>query len=90
MSNAPSTLDAPITEELPDDRLADATDVARSALDLLAAPVRFAGFWSAVALPLIYLPILAGGFAVGEASAFVALLAAHALALVVGHDHRND
>ncbi|WP_435175487.1 hypothetical protein [Halorussus sp. AFM4] len=90
MSNAPSTLDAPITEELSDDRLGGATDAARSALDLVATPVRFAGFWSAVALPLAYLPMLAGGFAAGEAPVFAALLAAHALALVAGHGYRKD
>ncbi|NHN59640.1 MULTISPECIES: hypothetical protein [Halorussus] len=90
MSNAPSTLDAPITEELSEDRLPDATGAARSALDFAAAPVRFAGFWSAVALPLAYLPMLAGGFAPGERSAFAVLLAAHALALVAGHGYRTD
>lgn len=87
MSNAPSTLD----HELPriaDDHAFDLQSAAESTLRTLAAPVQFTGFWSAVVLPLLYVPIL-GGFAGGQ-STFAVLLAVHALALVCGHDHRRD
>lgn len=87
MSNAPSTLD----REMPGiahDRGLDLQPAAESTFRTLSAPVRFTGFWSAVVLPLLYVPIL-GGFA-GDQSALAVLLAVHALALVCGHDYRRD
>jgi ABC-type Fe3+-siderophore transport system permease subunit len=53
-------------------------------------PVRAAAFWLAVVLPFAYLPLLAGGFG-GESEllTFVGLVAANAVALLVGHDHRR-
>jgi hypothetical protein len=56
---------------------------------LVAAPLRFVGFWAAVALPFLYLPLLLGGLEGGETFAFGLLLALNALALVVGHGHRQ-
>lgn len=44
-----------------------------------------AAFWTAVLLPGLYVPLLA----VAGVDATVALLAVHALALVVGHDYRQ-
>ena len=54
---------------------------------LVAAPLRFVGFWAAVALPFLYVPLLFGGLEGSETLAFGLLLAANALALVVGHGH---
>jgi len=54
----------------------------------LAVPVRFVAFWLAVALPFLYLPLLVGGLNGSELTAFGALLAANAVALVVGHGYR--
>lgn len=54
---------------------------------LVAAPLRFVGFWAAIALPFLYLPLLFGGLAGQEALVFGFLLATNALALVVGHSH---
>jgi hypothetical protein len=54
---------------------------------LVAAPLRFVGFWAAVALPFLYLPLLVGGLGGQELLAFGILLAANALALVLGHGH---
>ena len=88
MSNAPSTLDDRMPRIADDHRHFDLQSVAESSFRILAAPVRFTGFWSAVVLPLLYVPIL-GGFA-GDQSAFAVLLAVHALSLVVGHDYRRD
>ncbi|WP_380678032.1 hypothetical protein [Salinigranum sp. GCM10025319] len=56
---------------------------------LVAAPLRFVGFWAAVALPFLYLPLLLGGLEGGETFVFGLLLALNALALVVGHGHRQ-
>jgi len=53
-------------------------------------PVRALGFWLAVALPFAYLPMLAGGIGTeAEFVTFAALVAANAVALLVGHDHRR-
>jgi hypothetical protein len=90
MSNAPSTFDGPLADERPDERLADALNVARSALDTATKPFQFAGFWSAVLLPLVYVPMLLGGFAGEQGATFSLLLAVHALALAAGHGYRND
>jgi len=89
MSNAPSTLDTPLTDELTDDRLGDDFDV-RSAFDALATPFQFAGFWSAVLLPLLYVPVLAGGIPGVERVSLGVLVAAHAVALVAGHGYQSE
>jgi hypothetical protein len=59
-------------------------------LAYLAAPIRFVAFWIAVALPFLYLPLVAGGLNGGEPTAFLGLLATNVVALVVGHGHRAD
>ena len=56
---------------------------------LVAAPLRFVGFWAAVALPFLYLPLLVSGLDGQETLVFGLLLALNALALVVGHGHRQ-
>ena len=89
MSNS-STLDTPLADERPLNRLADALDSIRSGLDAAAKPFEFAGFWSAVLLPILYLPMLVGGFTGGQRIAFGVLVAVHAVALVAGHGYRND
>lgn len=56
----------------------------------VVAPIRALAFWTAVLLPLAYLPLLAGGLTGAETSVLAALLVANALALAVGHDHARD
>lgn len=58
--------------------------------EMLARTVRAMAFWSAIALPFLYVPLLVRGLAGQEAVAFAALVVANVLALVVGHDHRRD
>lgn len=41
-------------------------------------------FWVGVALPFVYLPLIAGGFAGPDVTPFVALVAVNCLALLVG------
>ena len=57
----------------------------------LLVPIRGIAFWSAIALPFLYIPLLMSGL--GSAStrtAFVALVACNAVALLVGHSHRRE
>jgi len=68
----------------------DSSTLSRSVRERLASQLQFAGFWSAVALPLAYVPMLAGGVAASRPSLFAALLVAHALALVAGHDYHGE
>jgi hypothetical protein len=55
--------------------------------DKAIAGVRAVAFWAAVLLPLAYLPAAYGllGFANGWST--LALIAAHAACVVVGHEH---
>ncbi|MFB6108202.1 MAG: hypothetical protein ABEJ82_05085 [Haloplanus sp.] len=83
MSNTPSTA----TDRLPrPDDLRDALPPGAS-LGLVAAPLRFVAFWTAVALPFLYVPLLFGGLEGGQTTAFVGLLLLNAVALVLGHDY---
>ena len=54
---------------------------------MVTTAVRATAFWLAVALPVAYLPLLAGGVAGNELVPFVALLATNLLALTLGHDY---
>lgn len=58
-------------------------------VEALAVPLRFVAFWTAVALPFLYFPLLTGGLTGSEPTAFVALLLANAVALVAGHDYHG-
>ncbi|MFC7227482.1 hypothetical protein N0B31_08710 [Salinirubellus salinus] len=54
----------------------------------VAVPLRSVACWSAVVLPSAYLPMVADGFdGRRELALFVGLLAAHAVALSLGHGH---
>lgn len=84
MSNSSPT--APM-DRLP--RLNELVDAAplRRTLTVVAAPLRFIAFWAAVALPFLYVPLLAGGLEGQQALVFAGLLAANAAALVLGHEY---
>ena len=70
--------------------LQDAGTVVRPRENVLA-PVRVLSFWVAVALPFLYLPLLLTGLETTTVTtAFLALLAANAVALFVGHPHRRE
>lgn len=64
---------------------------ARDAAAALAHPVvtvlRAAAFWLAVALPLLYPPLLLGGLDGGEMTTFALLLGCNGLALLFGHGY---
>jgi hypothetical protein len=83
-----------VPRSLPD-RFAPATDTDASALLAHAArtayaPVRFVGFWLAVALPFCYLPLLYGGLPMAEAQVFGALLAVNLVGLVLGRNYAGE
>ncbi|MFB6184308.1 MAG: hypothetical protein ABEI96_07115 [Haloarculaceae archaeon] len=61
-------------------------------VESLRAPVVVVSFWLAVALPFLYVPLL---FATGlqtptETAAFVALLLANVVTLLVGHSYNRN
>ncbi len=49
--------------------------------------IQFVAFWLAVALPLIYLPMIALGLATTYPLGFVGLIGTNAIALAIGHGH---
>lgn len=53
-------------------------------------PIVALGFWTAVVLPFLYLPLLADGFTGNDPLAFAGLLALNLVALVAGHGYRRD
>ncbi|WP_410766790.1 hypothetical protein [Haloferax sp. DFSO60] len=84
MSNSPSTL--------PRERLVELREMLNeqhinSSMKVVTAPFRFVGFWAAVALPFLYLPLLFNGLGNSEITVFTALVALNVVALVVGHNH---
>lgn len=57
----------------------------------VATPIQAVAFWVAVVLPFLYVPLLAAGLdTAGTMNAFFGLLAANAVALLVGHPHLRD
>ncbi|GAA0646775.1 hypothetical protein [Salarchaeum japonicum] len=51
-------------------------------------PLEAVGFWSAVALPFLYVPLFVAGLPSADAQvAFAALVLAHAVTLFLGHGY---
>ncbi len=56
----------------------------------LVSAARGIAFWTAIALPFLYLPLLITGLNSGATRiAFVALVTCNAVALLIGHSHRG-
>jgi hypothetical protein len=56
----------------------------------LLRPLEAVGFWSAVALPFLYVPlVLSGPENATEVTVTVGLMAVHALSLIVGHAYNR-
>ncbi|MFC7136641.1 hypothetical protein [Halobaculum litoreum] len=64
--------------------LAKATGTGKTAA---VVPIRAAAFYVAIGLPLVYLPLLAGGVTPDRFAVLLGLLLANAAALVLGHDY---
>ncbi|WP_458187651.1 hypothetical protein [Haladaptatus sp. NG-WS-4] len=56
----------------------------------VAAPIRQICFWSSIALPLLYVPLLLDGLTGNVVLLFVGLVCLHVLTLYLGHDHRHE
>lgn len=56
----------------------------------LTTTVQALGFWMAVALPVLYVPLLWQGLSGETVVPFVGLLVANAVSLVIGHDHGRE
>lgn len=52
-------------------------------------PVRFVGFWTAVILPFVYVPLLFTGLEGATMTAFLALIVAHVVSLVLGKPYNQ-
>lgn len=72
------------------DRTPPRPDGSRLRAALLRGPLAAVGFWTGVALPFLYVPLLLTGPG-GTAARNIAfaLIALHGLALLVGHEHRQ-
>ncbi|MGQ3411028.1 hypothetical protein ACT4ML_02035 [Natrinema sp. LN54] len=91
MASPPSLLDRRSADSSPpSDRRDDEHGALERAAPRIATPIRAAGFWTAIAMPILYLPLLAGGLSSSlEGGAFLGLVVANLLALYVGHAHRR-
>lgn len=69
--------------------LSNAGSVVRP-MEAVLFPVRVLAFWTAIALPFLYVPLLFSGLENAATTVtFLALLACNATALLVGHPHRR-
>jgi len=91
MASPPSLSDQPSagsssTTESPD----DAHGVFGRVTLGLVTSIRAVGFWTAIAMPFLYLPLLATGLSSSfDGILFVCLLVGNLLALYVGHPHHQ-
>lgn len=81
--SSPSTL---VDEQHTKVPLADGVAAGRR---LVTVPLRFVGFWAAVFMPFLYLPLLTKGLTTSETPVFVGLLLFHVVALVAGHGYNR-
>ncbi|WP_435155161.1 hypothetical protein [Haladaptatus sp. DFWS20] len=65
-------------------------NAAETAARKLFTPVQFLSFWTAVALPFGYLPLLYRGDFSSSVEVFALLLVLNVVAMVVGHGYKRD
>lgn len=74
----------------PTDAEQSADHLNRLAASSVARSVEAISFWSAIALPFLYLPLLVNGLgSTAQFTAFLALLALHAATIVGGHRYNR-
>ena len=77
-TTSPSMPDAPTTDLR-----------SRITLETVLKPIRATSFYAALALPLVYVPLLVSGLeSVSQTTTFALLLGLHVLALAAGHGHQ--
>ncbi|MGM0389845.1 MAG: hypothetical protein ACQEP0_15350 [Natrinema limicola] len=91
MSNPPSDQDRETTVPRESATGQDSADgTLEKVVPSLAGPIRTTGFWGAIVLPILYLPVFITGLSTSfGASLFLGLVVLHLLALYVGHAHRR-
>lgn len=91
MASPPSHHDRRSADSSPSgDRRDDEHGALERAAPELASPIRAAGFWAAIAMPFLYVPLLATGLSSSlDGMLFLGLLVGNLLALYVGHAHRR-
>lgn len=74
---------------VPDDRRIETLPMkaVQPVIEVIRPAVHFVGFWLAVALPLLYLPLLVDGLEGGDLSLFLGLFVVNILALLAGHNY---
>ena len=55
----------------------------------LTQPIRWLGFWAAIVLPAVYLPVLSLGIGTHTGAVFLGLLGCQLLALLAGHQYKR-
>lgn len=71
--------------------LSISSGVQRRTIGQVDASVEVIAFWSGIALPAVYLPLLTSGLRdLTEFGIIVGLIALHLVALIVGHEHRIE
>lgn len=89
--SAPSALEGLTVPETPSipERLTRVRD--QLTRDTLLAPVHFVGFWAAVSLPFLHVPLVATGLDTPqETLTFLALLTLNVVAFVLGKPYKAD
>lgn len=73
---------------------ASLTGKARNSQDVVAAllkPIEVVGFWAAVTLPFLYMPLLLAGVQTSsEQLAAGGLVVLHVVSLLIGRNHHSD
>ena len=70
--------------------VAASTSLVRRGTLAIGSTIRRISFWSAILLPLVYLPLLSGGLGPQTGYIVIGLLALNLIALLVGHNHTNN
>lgn len=90
MSSPPTTHDSRTSPSSESTEKQDDDGVIERLFPTLADPIRKIGFWTAIVLPFLYVPLLVTGLSTAtETGTFLILLAVNLLALYVGHAHRQ-
>ena len=59
--------------------------------DTIARPLEAISFWTAIALPFLYIPLLIYGLETsGQVAVFLGLVALNVIAFVLGHGYKRN
>lgn len=90
MSSPPTTHDSHTAASESTDSQAGDRSVLERVSPTLAPSIRRIGFWTAIVLPFLYVPLLAIGLSTAsETATFLGLLTVNLVALYVGHAHQQ-